>query len=114
MPSSEEGEFGLELVSTFGPHPEFLANTWVMSCTSNGRHLLAPTTAGKVFVWNIATREHIATLYAHEDMEVRDILFHPTKPYIFTSGDGMSFLSSPFFLFFFFFFFFLFFLLFYF
>lgn len=87
MPDSEDGQFGLETVREFG-HPDYVSNTWVMSCTSNGRYLLAPTTVGKIIAWNLATGEHVATLYAHEDMEVRDILFHPSKPLLLSSGDG--------------------------
>ena len=50
--------------------------------------MLAPTTVGRIFVWNLRTKELTAVLKGHVG-EVRDILFHPTKRLLLTCGDGI-------------------------
>ena len=53
----------------------------------SSRYLLAPTTTGKVFVWSLLNGGLVAVLCAHSDV-IRDIVFHPTREYLITCGDG--------------------------
>jgi WD40 repeat protein len=86
----EEVSFKLETVHTYN-HPEYVSNSWLIKIRSNGRYLFAPTSNGKVFVWNLKTTKLAAILHDHADEEVRDLLLHDTKPYLFSCGDGMFF-----------------------
>jgi len=87
MPSDGNPSWNLEEVHRF-EHDEFHANIWLLkfATTVNGRYVAAPTAVGKVFVWNIKTKELVAVIQKHAQ-EVRDILFHPFKNWMFTCGD---------------------------
>ncbi|KAG0166791.1 hypothetical protein DFQ28_007313 [Apophysomyces sp. BC1034] len=85
-PSQPGGQFKLEETKRF-KHEDYHANSWLVKITSNGRYILAPTIYGQIFVYNISTGQLTAILKDHEDIEVRDVIFHPYRPLIFSSGD---------------------------
>ncbi|KAI7853079.1 WD40-repeat-containing domain protein [Circinella umbellata] len=85
-PTKTGGQFQLETVKKF-KHDDYHANSWLVKITSNGRYILAPTIYGQIFVFNILTGQLSGILKEHEDLEVRDVIFHPYRPLIFSSGD---------------------------
>ncbi|KAF7730101.1 hypothetical protein EC973_003047 [Apophysomyces ossiformis] len=85
-PNQLGGQFKLEQVKKY-QHEDYHSNSWLVKITSNGRYLLAPTIYGQVFVFNMLTGQATAVLKDHEDIEVRDTLFHPYRSLLFTSGD---------------------------
>ncbi|KAI9488386.1 WD40-repeat-containing domain protein [Zychaea mexicana] len=85
-PTEPAGKFKLESVKKF-KHEDYHANSWLVKITSNGRYILAPTIYGQIFVFNILSGQLAAILKEHEDLEVRDVIFHPYRPLIFSSGD---------------------------
>ncbi|KAG0169473.1 hypothetical protein DFQ29_009680 [Apophysomyces sp. BC1021] len=85
-PSQLGGQFKLEQVKKY-QHEDYHANSWLVKITSNGRYLLAPTIYGQVFIFNMLTGQATAILKDHEDIEVRDTIFHPYRSLLFTSGD---------------------------
>ncbi|KAG9303200.1 hypothetical protein G9A89_000735 [Geosiphon pyriformis] len=79
--------FKLEQVRKY-QHEDYHANSWLMKISSNGRYLTAPTMTGQVMVFNLRTGEVTSILRDHEeDLEVRDVIFHPWKPLLFTCAD---------------------------
>ncbi|RUS28424.1 WD40-repeat-containing domain protein [Jimgerdemannia flammicorona] len=95
-PEKKGAPFRLDVVRKY-KHADYFANSWLVKIASNGRYILAPTPYGQVFVYNIGTGEVTAMLKDHEDLEVRDVLFHPYRPLVFTCGDGELgiFVPSP-------------------
>ncbi|KAI8137988.1 WD40-repeat-containing domain protein [Fennellomyces sp. T-0311] len=108
FPSSRGGKFQLDQVKRF-THEDYHANSWLVKITSNGRYLLAPTIYGQIFVFNMSSGQLTAILKEHEgirkegemgivgivlnctkDMEVRDVIFHPYRPLLFSCGDDGS------------------------
>ncbi|CAO3607731.1 unnamed protein product [Cunninghamella echinulata] len=85
-PTVDNEEFTLEEIKRY-QHEEYHSNSWFVKVTSNGRYLLAPTIYGQIFVFNILTGQTTAILKEHQDIEVRDVIFHPYRPLIFSSGD---------------------------
>ncbi|KAL0083572.1 WD40-repeat-containing domain protein [Phycomyces blakesleeanus] len=85
-PTQPGGAFRLEEVKKY-KHEDYHANSWLVKITSNGRYILAPTIYGQIFVFNILTGQLTAILKDHEDIEVRDVIFHPYRPLVFSSGD---------------------------
>ncbi|KAG2223512.1 hypothetical protein INT45_000832 [Circinella minor] len=85
-PTKTGSQFQLETVKKF-KHDDYHANSWLVKITSNGRYILAPTIYGQIFVFNILTGQLSGILKEHEDLEVRDVIFHPYRPLIFSSGD---------------------------
>ncbi|EPB83107.1 hypothetical protein HMPREF1544_10145 [Mucor circinelloides 1006PhL] len=85
-PTKAEDSFELEQFKTY-QHEEYHANSWLVKITSNGRYLLAPTIYGQIFVFNIKSGQVTAIIKEHQDMEVRDVIFHPYRPLIFSCGD---------------------------
>jgi len=85
-PEKKGGQFKLEEVKRF-KHEKYFSNSWMVKITSNGRYLLAPTLHGEVFVFNILSGKITAILKDHDDLEVRDVAFHPYRPLLFTSAD---------------------------
>jgi WD40 repeat protein len=88
-PTSPGGSFQIEEVKRF-KHDDYSSNSWLIKITSNGRYILAPTFHGQVFVFNIASGEVTAVFKDHQEIEVRDVLFHPTKKLVFTCADDGS------------------------
>jgi len=84
-PTKNSQKFVLEPIRIF-EHSEYEANTWLMDVGITSRYLLAPTTTGKVFVWNMLSGQLVSILAAHSDC-VRDVVFHPTRKQIITCGD---------------------------
>ncbi|CAG8672671.1 8922_t:CDS:2, partial [Ambispora leptoticha] len=79
--------FRLEQVRKY-QHEDYHANSWLMKISSNGRYLMAPTMTGQVMAFNLRTGKVSAILRDHEeDLEVRDVIFHPWKPLLFTCAD---------------------------
>ncbi|KAL1915225.1 uncharacterized protein VTP21DRAFT_7501 [Calcarisporiella thermophila] len=85
-PTELGGKFELEELMRY-KHPDYYANSWLMKIASNGRYLAAPTIQGQVFIYNLKSGDVTAILKDHEDLEVRDVIFHPYRPLLFTSGD---------------------------
>ncbi|KAI8362685.1 WD40-repeat-containing domain protein [Choanephora cucurbitarum] len=85
-PSVIGGQFKLEMVKQF-MHEDYHSNSWLVKITSNGRYILAPTIYGQIFVFNIVTGNVSAIIKEHQDIEVRDVIFHPYRPYVFSCGD---------------------------
>ncbi|CAO3599999.1 unnamed protein product [Absidia cylindrospora] len=85
-PKKEGGKFVLEEIKQY-KHEAYCSNSWLVKVATNGRYLLAPTIYGQVFVFNLLSGQLTAILKNHEDVEVRDVMFHPFAPLIFTSGD---------------------------
>ncbi|CDS14390.1 hypothetical protein LRAMOSA06559 [Lichtheimia ramosa] len=86
FPSEKGGRFQLERIKRYG-HEDYHANSWLVKITTNGRYLLAPTIYGQLFVFNMLTGQVTAVIKEHEDLEVRDVIFHPYRPLVFSSGD---------------------------
>lgn len=59
-----------------------------MRLATNGRYVASPTTNGKVFLWNLRSKE-LAAVIRNGGAEIRDILFHPQSPLLLTCGDGV-------------------------
>lgn len=85
-PNKIGGKFELQTVKKF-THQDYHANSWLVKITSNGRYILAPTIYGQIFVFNMATGKVSAVIKEHEDIEVRDVIFHPYLPLIFSCSD---------------------------
>lgn len=68
-------------------YTSYHANSWLVKITSNGRYILAPTIYGQFFVFNMLTGQVTAVMKEHQEIEVRDVIFHPYFPLIFSSGD---------------------------
>ncbi|KAI8099614.1 WD40-repeat-containing domain protein [Halteromyces radiatus] len=85
-PNEEDGLFTLEEIRRY-KHEDYIANSWLVKVASNGRYMLAPTMYGQVFVFNLLSGQLTAILKHHEDMEIRDVVFHPYAPLMFSSGD---------------------------
>ncbi|KAI8075901.1 WD40-repeat-containing domain protein [Gilbertella persicaria] len=85
-PTTIGGKFRLETVKRF-THEDYHSNSWLVKITSNGRYILAPTIYGQIFVFNIASGQVSAIIKEHQDIEVRDVIFHPYRPLIFSCGD---------------------------
>lgn len=85
-PSEKGGKFKMEEVKRY-KHEDYHANSWLVKIASNGRYILAPTIYGQLFVFNIMTEQLTGIVKEHQDVEVRDVLFHPYRPLVFSSGD---------------------------
>ncbi|KAJ1928018.1 hypothetical protein IWQ60_002433 [Tieghemiomyces parasiticus] len=85
-PDEDHDDFELEEIRRFH-HDEYLSNSWLIKITANGRYLLAPTLNGQVYVFHLATGAVTGVIKGHEEIEVRDVLFHPQRDLLFTSGD---------------------------
>eukprot|EP01117_Protostelium_nocturnum_P011269 TRINITY_DN4093_c0_g2_i4.p1 TRINITY_DN4093_c0_g2~~TRINITY_DN4093_c0_g2_i4.p1 ORF type:complete len:531 (-),score=175.47 TRINITY_DN4093_c0_g2_i4:719-2311(-) len=85
MPGVRTKGWCLEEVQRF-EHDEYQANLWMMQLASNGRYLAAPTTVGKIFIWNLKSQTLTAVL-KNGNSEIRDIMFHPKEPLLFSCGD---------------------------
>ncbi|KAL0477070.1 hypothetical protein AKO1_006131 [Acrasis kona] len=86
--TKKQNQWNIKTISTF-KHPEYLSNSWLtkINTSFNKRYLFAPTSNGKVFIWNIQTNKLAAVLHDHADEEVRDVTIHPTKNLLLTCGD---------------------------
>ncbi|KAF9964734.1 hypothetical protein BGZ70_006022 [Mortierella alpina] len=85
-PDTKGGKWYLSEVKRFQDE-EYFSNAWLIKISSNGRYLMAPTCTGEVFIYNLKTGQVTGVLKDHEDVEVRDVIFHPTRPLLFTSAD---------------------------
>ncbi|KAF9166717.1 capsular associated protein [Actinomortierella ambigua] len=85
-PDSPGGKWYLTEVKRY-QDDEYYSNAWLIKIASNGRYIMAPTCTGEVFVFNMKTGQVTGILKDHDDVEVRDVIFHPTRPLLFTSGD---------------------------
>jgi len=85
MPDTSNDKWSLEEVGRF-EHDEFYANLWLTKFATNGRYIVAPTSVGKIFIWNLQTNNLVGVLKNHE-AEVREIVFHPFKPLLLSCGD---------------------------
>lgn len=88
-PTTAGTSFKIEEVRKY-KHDDYNSNSWLIKTTSNGRYILAPTFNGQVFVFNIATGEVTGVFRDHEEIEVRDVMFHPRKKLVFTCADDGS------------------------
>ncbi|KAF8936661.1 WD40-repeat-containing domain protein [Dissophora ornata] len=85
-PDTKGGKWYLTEVKRFQDE-EYFSNAWLIKIASNGRYLMAPTCTGEVFIYNLKTGQVTGILKDHDDVEVRDIIFHPTRPLLLTSAD---------------------------
>ncbi|KAG0346494.1 hypothetical protein BG004_001618 [Podila humilis] len=85
-PDTKGGKWYLTEVKRFQDE-EYFSNAWLIKIASNGRYMMAPTCTGEVFIYNLKTGQVTGVLKDHDDVEVRDIIFHPTRPLLFTSAD---------------------------
>lgn len=85
-PTKNGGQFKLELVKKY-QNEEYHANSWSVKIASNGRYLLAPTIYGQIFVFNMLTGAVTAIIKEHQDIEIRDVIFHPYRPLLFSCSD---------------------------
>ncbi|KAG0233487.1 hypothetical protein BGW42_007444 [Actinomortierella wolfii] len=85
-PDTKGGKWYLTEVKRY-QDDEYYSNAWLIKIASNGRYIMAPTCTGEVFVFNMKTGQVTGILKDHDDIEVRDVIFHPTRPLLFTSGD---------------------------
>ncbi|KAI8348687.1 WD40-repeat-containing domain protein [Mortierella sp. GBAus27b] len=85
-PSTKGGKWYLTEVKRYQDE-EYFSNAWLIKIASNGRYIMAPTCTGEVFIFNLKTGQVTGVLKDHDDVEVRDVIFHPTRPLLFTSGD---------------------------
>lgn len=97
MPTNANDKWSLEEVGRF-EHEEYVsstllltyarfhANLWLTKFATNGRYIVAPTSVGKIFVWNLQTNNLVGVMKNHE-AEVREIVFHPFKPLLLSCGD---------------------------
>ncbi|KAI8375962.1 WD40-repeat-containing domain protein [Radiomyces spectabilis] len=84
---TEQGQlFQLQEVKKY-MDKDYHANSWLVKITSNGRYILAPTIYGQIFVFNMQTGKVSAVMKEHDDVEVRDVILHPYRPLLFSSGD---------------------------
>ncbi|SAM02439.1 hypothetical protein [Absidia glauca] len=88
-PKKEGDLFVLEEIKRYSDKG-YHANSWLVKVSSNGRYLLAPTIHGQIFVFNLLSGQLTAILKNHEDMEIRDVMFHPYAPLMFSSSDDGS------------------------
>ncbi|KAI8905117.1 WD40-repeat-containing domain protein [Gorgonomyces haynaldii] len=86
-PTIKGGDFVLEKVKEFHDQSYF-SNSWLIKICSNGRYVAAPTFDGNVFLFHLKTGKVAAILRDHQEIEVRDVLFHPTRKLFFTCADG--------------------------
>ncbi|KAI8846869.1 hypothetical protein BC829DRAFT_255474 [Chytridium lagenaria] len=86
FPRNNSDAFDLRLLRTF-QHEEYYSNSWMTKLATNGRYIAAPTCNGLVFLFDIFSGQVAAILSGHKEIEVRDALFHPTKPLLFSSAD---------------------------
>lgn len=86
----------------------YKSNIWPVKMATNGRYILAPTSDGKIFIWNLLTGglsgilsdhgmnfKYVVLKHKTNDLldygnAVRDVLFHPYKPLLFTCADDAS------------------------
>jgi WD40 repeat protein len=99
-------------------HPLFASNYWPSRMTHNGIHVLSAAASGTIFAWNLLKSSSDANLRVHsssnepnagvrkplnchshissilashdEDLPVRDVLFHPFWPFLFSAADDGS------------------------
>lgn len=77
-----------KIISRF-KHPLYNANSWLIKpgLTQNTSYLAAPTITGRVLIFNTKNRNLTACLHAHDDCEVRQVIFHEKLPIMATCGD---------------------------
>jgi len=85
-PTSEHDPFKIEDINAFQDE-NYHSNSWLIKITSNGRYIVAPTYDGKLFIFNLKTGKLSGMLHYHEGVEVRDVVFHPHKPLLFSCSD---------------------------
>lgn len=91
MPQNKYADKRLILMSVKEfTHASYFSNSWPMKPATNGRYILSPTSNGKVFIWNLKTGILSGLLADHgRNTAVKDIIFHPNLPLLFTAGiDG--------------------------
>jgi len=86
-PVSEHDHFKIEDINSYQDE-NYHSNSWLIKVTSNGRYIVAPTYDGKLFIFNLKTGKLSGMLHYHEGVEVRDVIFHPHKPLLFSCSDG--------------------------
>ena len=73
--------FSLETEHVF-EHGDYMCNLWMIKCKIFLGHLFAPSRNGKLFIWNLESKQLIAILNDHSE-NVRNVL-------VFSSVDGLS------------------------
>lgn len=78
--------FELVLIQQY-THPKLYSNSWCMNITSNGRYVIAPTTDGTLFAFCLISGQVASTFKQHQDIEIRDVVFHPSRKLMFSCGE---------------------------
>jgi WD40 repeat protein len=86
FPTESESLFQLEKIQTF-QNPEYRSNSWLVKINSNGKYVSCPTYDGNVYFFDLKTGQVSAILRDHDEIEVRDCLFHPYRDLFFTCAD---------------------------
>ncbi|KAJ3289071.1 hypothetical protein HK104_007766 [Borealophlyctis nickersoniae] len=85
-PKKKGSLFTLDLVKRY-THEEYRSNSWLVKVTSNGRYIAAPTYDGSVVIFNMKSGNVTSILRDHQEIEVRDVIFHPSRKLLFTCAD---------------------------
>lgn len=82
-------EWSIGAVSAFS-HTDFslTSDNNGSKLASNGRYLLAPDSKGRVFAWNLKSREIVGIIGDHSTKLIRSSLFHSKSKWFLTAGDG--------------------------
>jgi len=85
-PVNESDHFKIEDINYYEDN-SYHSNSWLIKLTSNGRYIVAPTYDGKLCIFNLLSGKLVGTLSYHDTVEVRDVVFHPYKPLLFSCSD---------------------------
>lgn len=85
-PSTVGGKFKLTEVRQFFDR-KYHANSWCINIACNQRYLVAPTVTGTLFFFCLKSGQVLSTYKEHQDVEIRDVVFHPSRKLLFSCGD---------------------------
>ncbi|KAI9202680.1 WD40-repeat-containing domain protein [Polychytrium aggregatum] len=85
-PNRLGGQFEIREVKSF-QDDDYVSNSWLTKVTCNQKYVAAPTCDGRIFIYHMQTGNVSAILRGHEELEVRDVIFHPTRPLLFSCAD---------------------------
>eukprot|EP00698_Gefionella_okellyi_P012640 TRINITY_DN3416_c0_g2_i1.p1 TRINITY_DN3416_c0_g2~~TRINITY_DN3416_c0_g2_i1.p1 ORF type:complete len:393 (+),score=97.81 TRINITY_DN3416_c0_g2_i1:555-1733(+) len=89
LPSAKGDEF-IESIVCKIQHEKLKCNESPQHLVCNGRYIIAPTTMGDVFIFNIKG-DLVGILHDHaRSTTVRDAVFHPTMQQLLTTGDDCT------------------------
>ena len=89
LPNDNTEPYRLETVMTY-TDDNFQNVTWLLRMKSNGYYVLVPTSNGKIFVFNVLTGFLTCVLADHDQTDIRDISFHPSKKILATCAEDST------------------------